>query len=52
MVDETASTSSSLSEEQLAFYRARIESGFYRSSGVVKEIAERLTDALADHDKE
>ena len=35
-----------LDEERLAFYRARLESGYYRSAEVVKHIAERLADQV------
>lgn len=35
-----------MSEEQLAFYKARLESGYYRSATVIKKIAERLTDDI------
>lgn len=33
-----------LTDEQMAFYRQRIESGFYRSETVRRHIAERLAD--------
>ena len=35
-----------LTDEQLAFYRRRLESGFYRTPDVQRRIAERVTDDL------
>ena len=35
-----------MSEEQLALYRSRLESGYYRSPEIVNQIAERITDEL------
>ena len=45
-VDQTPSDDAPLSEEQLAVYRARIESGFYHSPAVLKHIADRITDEI------
>lgn len=36
-----------LSDEQVAFYKARMASGFYRSEEVQKHISNRLTDAFS-----
>jgi len=44
--DDSSSEAAPLSEEQLAFYKARLESGYYRSATVIKKIAERLTDDI------
>lgn len=35
-----------LTDEQMAFYRQRMESGFYRSDAVRRHIAERLADEV------
>ena len=35
-----------LTEEQLAQYRARLESGFYRSDAVIHQVAGRVSDEL------
>ena len=43
-VDDASSDQAPLSDEQLALYRSRLESGYYRSAAVVKHIAERLSD--------
>ena len=45
-VDEASTDDAPLSEEQLALYRSRLESGYYRSPGIVKQIAEGITDEL------
>ena len=47
--DPASSSDSSdgpLTDEQLAFYRRRLESGFYRTPDVQRRIAERVTDDL------
>ncbi len=43
-VEDAASDNAPLSDDQLALYRSRLESGYYRSPAVVNHIAERLTD--------
>lgn len=45
-VDQTPADDAPLSEEQLAVYRSRLESGFYHSPAVIKHIADRITDEL------
>ncbi|MFQ5569731.1 MAG: hypothetical protein ACE5G0_08645 [Rhodothermales bacterium] len=44
--EEIADEVMSLSEEQIAFYRARIESGFYRSAAVQSHIVSCLVDEI------
>ena len=43
-VDNPPADDAPLSEEQVALYRSRLESGYYRSAAVLKHISERLTD--------
>lgn len=50
--DDASSGASPLSEEQLAFYQARLESGYYRSPDVINKIARRLADDLFPQKKQ
>ena len=45
-LDTTSTDDAPLSEEQMAVYRARLESGYYRSPDIINHITTRLTDEL------